>query len=272
MIDLHCRLFDARCAPGIDADELERLLAPWLEQLSGKGPSHVVAHAHTPGERALTIRAAQAHPDRFTALGAVDPGAPDDVAEVLRALDAGELRGIALHPSVAGFDLADPAVAELLSACQPMRALVVVRTGLPPAVLRDAAGVRWNLRGLDPLGVVPLADRFPDLTFVLPSYGGGFLREALMVGALCDNVLLDTTPPAWLALQASEVTLEDVLERTLAVYGADRLCFATGSTSASPGWRGDLATVQREALGALEVRARDCARILDGNARALLGR
>lgn len=272
MIDLHCRLFDARTAPDLDANDLEDLLVPWLEQLSGKGPSHVVAHANTPSECTLAIRAARAHPDRFSAIAAVEPGNPEEVAATLRALDAGELRGIALHPSVAGFDLGDAWVAELLAACQSFGTVVVVRTGLPPAVLRDAEGVRWNIRGLDPLGVVPLADRFPDLKFVLPSYGGGFMREALMVGALCDNVLLDTTPPAWLALQASEVTLEDVLERTLAVYGADRLLFATGSTSASPGWRSDLATVQREALGALEVPANDCAQILDGNARVLLGR
>ena len=57
MIDLHCRLFDARTAPDLGANDLEDRLAPWLEQLSGKGPSHVVAHANTPNERTLAARA-----------------------------------------------------------------------------------------------------------------------------------------------------------------------------------------------------------------------
>lgn len=274
MIDFNCRLFDSSAIQSAgeawtDAS-FDLGLQRWFEQMAEKGPKRIVAHSFDATERALCIQAAAQHPQAFTALGGVDPTDKADTASVLRALEGGFLRGVCLFPSVHGYDLGAPGVLELLGAASEQRALVAVRCGLPPSVLRDAPGVRWNIAAMNPLEVVPLADRFGELTFVLPAFGGGFLRETLMLGHLCDNVVLDTAQPAWLATQATPMGLEDVFERCLDVFSTSRLLFATGSSSASPGWRGDWHTLQREALGALELGAEDVAAILGGNAHELL--
>lgn len=271
MIDFNCRLFDGHAQSGLQGPAFEAALARWFEQMNDKGPELVVAHSNDAVERALVIQAAAQHPQRFAALGAVLPRDKGDVAATLRALEGGFLRGVCLFPTVQGYGLDDPDLNALLEQCHAYHALIVPRLGMPPAVLRDADAVRWNMAAMNPLALVPLADRYPELRFVLPSFGGGFLRETLMLGELCANVYLDTTQPtAWLRTQVLPVTLEDVFERALGVFGVHRLLFATGSTSAAPGWRGDWATLQREALGAIELGAEERALIFGGNAIELL--
>src|ERR1035441_9301683 len=46
---------------------------------------------------------------------------------------------------------------------------------------------------LHPLELHSTALRYPGLKFVLPHFGAGYLREALMLADLCPNVYLDTS-------------------------------------------------------------------------------
>jgi predicted TIM-barrel fold metal-dependent hydrolase len=271
VIDFNCRLFDGRTQANLKGPDLDQALQRWFDQMAEQGPEHIVAQSFDAAERDLCVQAAAQSPKRLSALGAVDPRNKSDVAATLSAIESGFLRGICLYPTVQGWDFEDAQLIDLLEQCRAHRPLVVFRLGLPPAVLRDAGNVRWNMTAANPIHLVPLADRFPELVMILPSFGGGFLRETLMAGELAENVHLDTShPTAWLRTHVAPLTLEDVLERCLGVFGSRRLLFATGSSSASPGWRGDWLTLQREAMGAIELDPHDRALILGGNAHRLL--
>jgi len=108
--------------------------------------------------------------------------------------------------------------------------------------------------------------------FVIPHFGAGFFRETLMAGSQCSNIYTDTSSTnSWMKTQAPQLTLRDVFERALGVFGPERILFGTDSNVFPAGWRADRRAEQRELLHALEVPAADQLKIFAGNAMRLLG-
>ena len=271
LIDFDCRLFDERIDT-VASDDFEAALERWFDQMAGQGPAHVVAHATSAHERELVLEAADRSTGRISAFANLNPDSQEETAAVFEALAKGRLRGILLQPGLLGFRLDHPALVPVFELAGDLGAPIIVSCGLPSAALRDRSGIFLNPLAANPLELAPHADQHPRVPFVVPGYGGGFFREALMLGELCENVYLDTAPAgAWRRTQPIPLTLEDLLERCLAVYGAERLLFATGSGPTPPGWRADLASLVREALGALELDGDTKEAVLGGNARRLLG-
>lgn len=244
----------------------------WFEQMSEHGVEHLCAYADLEGEVAPLALAAAASDDRLLPFAAIDPTAPgaSDRAEELFGRDG--LRGLVLTPALHGYLVDCDEARPVLELAASLGAPVVVHCGLLPPKLRDRPGAPpFDPRLASPLSLVPAADRFPRIPFVIPRFGGGFLREALMAGEACENVHVDTSSDhSWRRTQEVQLRLEDVFERALGVFGVDRILFGTGSSIVPRGWRHDLFTVQREALGALGVSGDDQARIFRDNARRLL--
>jgi len=69
----------------------------------------------------------------------------------------------------------------------------------------------------------------PQVNFVIPHFGAGYLKEALMVASQCSNVYLDTSSSnSW--MRYSGVDLKEVFGRALAAAGPQRLLFGTDSS------------------------------------------
>jgi hypothetical protein len=139
--------------------------------------------------------------------------------------------------------------------------------------LRERFGLprQVDLTCANPLDLIGPAERFAHVPFVVPHFGAGFLRETLLAGAQCANVYVDTSSShTWLKTEPAHLSLADVFERALAVFGPERILFGTDSSTFPRGWRRDLLLAQREALGACGVREEDRARILGMNAAQLL--
>lgn len=262
LIDFACRLF---------ADEADSNLDRWLEQMREQGPDHIVAQALLPNEIKRVIAAAESDPGNFTAHAAFDPRDSEVSFQVIQALAQRDLHGALLFPGVHGFRLDDERLAGLFEVAGSNGSVITVHCGMPPAVLRDLPGAQINMLAANPLELIPIADRHPEIPFIIPSFGAGFFRELLIAGDVCENIHTSSAGSgAWLRTQSAPMTLEDVIERSIGVFGAERVLFATGSSSTTPGWRSDLATLQREAMGALEMKPADMAQILAGNALRLL--
>jgi predicted TIM-barrel fold metal-dependent hydrolase len=96
---------------------------------------------------------------------------------------------------------------------------------------------RFDLRFSNPLDLHALALDFPAVPFVIPHFGAGMFREALMVADLCPNVYLDTSSSNnWTRYQTPEPSLREVFRRALDVAGAKRLLFGTDSSFFPRGW------------------------------------
>ena len=84
--------------------------------------------------------------------------------------------------------------------------------------------------------------------FIIPHFGAGLFREALLVADLCPNIYLDTSSTnRWMDYHAS-LTLTDVFRQALKVAGPDRLLFGTDSSFFPRGWNRQIYDAQVSAL------------------------
>jgi hypothetical protein len=107
---------------------------------------------------------------------------------------------------------------------------------------------------------------------VIPHFGAGFFREALMVADHCPNVYLDTSSSnGWMRYAEGELDLEMVFRRALDVVGARRLLFGTDSSFFPRGWVEGIFREQSAILERIGVNRTDAAAILGGNLAELHG-
>ena len=85
--------------------------------------------------------------------------------------------------------------ATLLEVLNERRATIYLHCGILVVKPRDLLSLprTYDLTYANPLGAIPAANAFPDVTFVIPHFGAGFFREALIAGAQCPNVYVDTS-------------------------------------------------------------------------------
>jgi predicted TIM-barrel fold metal-dependent hydrolase len=99
---------------------------------------------------------------RIVPLPSVHPKGPDPVGKARLVAQAG-LPGIKLHPYYQDFELDDPSLFHFFRVLEQMGLLVVCHTGFDFAFPRD--------RKADPVRIVRLLDKFPNLRFVATHIG-----------------------------------------------------------------------------------------------------
>jgi hypothetical protein len=111
----------------------------------------------------------------------------------------------------------------------------------------------FDMRFGNPLDLHALALRHPRVPIIIPHFGAGLLREALMLADCCANVHLDTSSSnAWIKYTPG-LTLEQVFKTALDVVGPERLVFGTDSSFFPRGWHRTIYEQQRTALSAIGV-------------------
>jgi predicted TIM-barrel fold metal-dependent hydrolase len=129
------------------------------------------------------------------------------------------------------------------------------------------------MRFSNPVDVHSVALQFPQLKFVIPHFGAGYFREALMVADLCPNVYFDTSSSnTWTRYQSPVLDLRDAFRRSIDLLGPHRLLFGTDSSFFPRGWRRTIFESQVNLLFDLGVGTDDAALILGANLRRILSR
>ncbi len=249
--------------------------ARWVAELDRHGVSRAAIIASLPGDEDSVAAAVRAFPDRFDGFFLANPMEPGAAANVEARLGQG-LRGVCLFPAMHRYSMHEERVDAIagIVAAQP-GAVLFVHCGVLTVGVRRKLGLAspFDLRYSNPVDVHALAMRRPDLPIVIPHFGAGYLREALMLCDLCPNVYLDTSSTnSWMKYQESDCTLTSVFQRALGVAGPRRLLFGTDSSFFPRGWNraildGQIAALQETGIGADDARA-----ILGGNLSRLLGR
>lgn len=249
-------------------------LSRWLAELDRHGVQHMASFASVPEEAGVLAEAAALSGGRISAFAVLDPRGDGAAARARELLGPYGCRGLVLFPALHRYRIDGPEVRAVLAVVAERAAIAIVHCGLFHVPLRDRFGLprSHDVALADPLFLISAANAFRDARFVIPHFGAGFLRETLMAGAQCGNVFVDTSSSnAWLATQSERLTLADVFERVLGVFGPERILFGTDSSTFPRGWRYDVFLGQREALGACDVSARDQQRVFADNAANLLG-
>ncbi len=187
-------LFDAHTHVGAnDPDGFRQTPDQLLESLGHIDARALVFPMHEPGgypeANDAVLEAVAASGGRLHALCRVDPRR-DAVAEATRCLDAGA-SGIKLHPRAEQFDLAEPAVRELVALAHERNAILLIHAG----------------RGIPALGqnTVKFSGEFPNARLILAHCAISDLAWIWRVLPEHPNLFIDTSwwlPADFLALLA----------------------------------------------------------------------
>jgi uncharacterized protein len=251
-----------------DPQTPEALADRWVQELDAKDVRRAAAIASVPGDEASVAAAVARHPSRLVGFFMLDPAAPDAVPRARRALSEQGLKGLCLFPAMHLVSLHDERTLRVVEvAAATAGAVVFVHCGLLSVGVRRKLGLpsRFDVRLGDPLGVSRLALTFPRTPFIVPHFGAGLLREALMAADMCANIHLDTSSSnSWIRFTPG-LTLESVFKSALAVLGPSRLLFGTDSSFFPRGWQKSTYVQQQAILDDLGVGADDKAQIVGRN-------
>ena len=246
--------------PPADPTELARR---WAAELDAHGIARAALIASVPGDAASVCAAAAACPGRFLAYAMVNPRA--ETPAVIEGLDAA-----CFFPAMHQYFIHDEQVEPFLEEAAARGTLVFVHCGVLTVGARTKLGLPspFDMRFSNPIDLHGVALRHPRVRFVVPHFGAGYFREALMLAELCPNVYLDTSSSnSWMRYE--RLDLKTVFRWALDVAGPARLLFGTDSSFFPRGWNQDIFQAQVNALAELGVGAADARLILGENLERL---
>jgi uncharacterized protein len=251
------------------------LAAQWKGEMDRHGVVAAMLMASVPGDEDSVAVAVASHPDRIIGGFFFDPTQPDAEARARRAFDELGLRVACLFPAMHHYSVAECEGARkvaALAAGRPGKA-VSVHCGALSIGVRKRLGLpsRFDLRRSNPLDLHLLAAEFTETKFIIPHFGAGMFREALMVADLCPNIYFDTSGShRWMKYEPAPLNLAQVFRRALDVAGPERLLFGTDSSFFPRGWQESVFEAQFAALAEIGVSREQAAAIAGGNLRRLL--
>lgn len=292
--DVHCHFFSSRfleilakdrrdIAPGDHAAVVSTLLGwdppgppdaladRWIAELDRQKVARAAVIASIPGDEESVAAAIARHPSRLVGFFMLNPGAADAAERLSRAIGDWKLRGICLFPAMHHYRLDDQRVTATFEAAAARGAAVFVHCGVLTVGVRKRLGLAspFNLRLGDPLALATVAAKFPNVPVIIPHFGAGFLREALIAADQCPNIHLDTSSSnSWIKYHPG-LTLEAVFRQALEVVGADRLIFGTDSSFFPRGWQRQIFEQQKAVMDAIGVSAEAQEKIFAGNFQRL---
>jgi len=184
------------------------------------------------------------------------------------------MQGLCLFPALHRFSIQDELVQPVLAEAEKRRNVVIfVHTGVLTVGVRKKLGLPspFDMSRSNPIDLHRVAMDHPKINFVIPHFGAGYFREALMLGDLAPNVYLDTSGSnSWIKYALPDIALKDVFRKALEVFGPSRLLFGSDSSFFPRGWNKSVFDAQQSALRELNIDNETARLIFGGNLRRLL--
>jgi predicted TIM-barrel fold metal-dependent hydrolase len=250
-------------APAVLADR-------WANELTRHNVRRAALIASMPGDEESVAAAVAAQPDRFYGYFMLDPTKADALERVKLAAANPHLHCICLFPAMHTYSLTDARLVPILETASDHQLAVFVHCGAISVGVRKKLGLpsQFNMRYSNPLDLHPVALHFPLVRFVIPHFGAGLLREALMLADLCPNVYFDTSSSnRWTMYEG--IDLATAFRRSIDVLGLGRLLFGSDSSFFPRGWHAAILEQQTKALYELGLDAQQASQILCFNLEQL---
>src|SRR5580693_9070602 len=245
--------------PPLDPKELA---SAWVHELDRHQVARAALIASIPGDEASVTAAVHGHPDRFFAYAMVDP---------VRAWRPERLEAIqvaCLFPAMHRYSIQSEEARRVFEWAAAKRRAVFVHCGVLSVGVRKKLGLesRFDMRFSNPVDLHAVALEFPGVPVIVPHFGAGYFREALMIADLCPNVYLDTSSSnSWMRYQESHLDLRQVFRRALDVVGPKRLLFGSDSSFFPRGWHHQIFDEQATALYEIGLSEADAKSIFSEN-------
>lgn len=255
------------------AGSAETLAARWVAELDRHHVSRAALIASVPGDEESVAAAVRKHPTRFVGFFALNPMAPGALDRAQQAFGHLRLRCVCLFPAMHRYRLDDEHVRSLFEVAAEHGGAVFAHCGYLSIEARTRLGLRstFDIRFGDPLALAATAASFPSVPVVIPHFGSGFFREALMAAESCGNIHFDTSSSNnWIKFVPG-LALTEVFRRALAIAGPDRMIFGTDSSFFPRGWRKVIHGAQQTILDELSIEPDTARKIFSGNFERLFG-
>jgi uncharacterized protein len=256
-------------APGTSDALAER----WVHELDRHQVARAALIASVPGDEESVAAAVKRHPARFVGFFALNAAAPDAEDRARRAFGELGLRCACLFAAMHRYRLDDARVARIFDVAAAHGGAIFAHCGYLSIEARTKLGLpsAFHLQFGDPLALAVTALQFPTVPVIVPHFGGGFFREALMAADACRTIHFDTSSSNGWIKYVPGLTLSDVFRQALLVVGPERLIFGTDSSFFPRGWRRVIHGAQRAILDEIGVDRQAAAKIFSGNFERLFG-
>jgi predicted TIM-barrel fold metal-dependent hydrolase len=240
----------------------------WIEELDKHGVRRAALIASVPEDEASVALAVARHPTRLVGFFMLDPTREDAASRIDWAVSEMRLRCVCLFPAMHRYRMDDGRVLRVFEAIAAHEGTAAfVHCGVLSVGVRKKLGLpsRFDLRLGDPLAVQMTAAAFPQVPVIIPHFGAGLFREALMAADATSNIYLDSSSSNGWVKYHPGLTLADVFRQSLEVIGPDRLLFGTDSSFFPRGWQRGVFDAQRAALDAIGAAEATQQKIFGGN-------
>jgi len=254
--------------PGPD----EALADAWVAELDRHAVSRAMLIASVHGDERSVMAAVRRHPARFVGAFMLNPAAPDALTRVDSAFTDAGIRMVCLFPAMHHVAVDDQRTVAVFEAAERHGRAVFVHCGVLSVGVRKKLALpsAFDIRLGDPLAVAAVAVRYPTVPVVIPHFGAGLFREALMAAAMAPNIVFDTSSSNdWVRLLPG-LTLREVFARSLDVVGPERLLFGSDSSYFPRGWQRAVFEQQHHVIQELGATSADGAAIFSGNFARLI--
>jgi hypothetical protein len=268
------RFFELLAAqkPGLTFESLHWQMPPerpedlaniWAHEMDRHGVARAAIISSIPGDEESVIQAVAAFPDRFFAYAMVNPLTWQPL----------NVDAACLFPAMHRYSIQSEEAARVFRWAEENRKAVFVHCGVLSVGVRKKLGLEslFDMRFSNPIDLHAVAMRYPTVPIVVPHFGAGYFREALMLADLCPNVYLDTSSSnQWMKYQESHLDLRHVFRRALDVVGPHRLLFGTDSSFFPRGWHHQIFDEQARVLYELNLSIEDARAIFSENLLRIL--
>ncbi len=239
----------------------EQFAGAWAQELDRYGIAGAALMSSIPGEQSSVLAAVRAFPQRFLPFAMVNP----------REWNSTPLEGIrvaCLFPAMHRYSMKDAHVQPVFDWAEQGGRAVFVHCGVLSVGVRGKLGLKspFDMTFSNPLDLQAVAQEHPNVPFIVPHFGAGYFREALMLADHCPNVYFDTSSSnQWMKYQESHLDLRQIFKRALDVVGPARLLFGTDSSFFPRGWHHAIFDDQSKALYEIGLSAHDAKQIFGHN-------
>ena len=210
-----------------DKEDPASIAKRWSDELSRVGVEKAVILCEAPTARDFIFSVTQFARDKLMAFTNLDPLQTWSAEDLKRDVARGFV-GLNLLPTLQHFHVYDRRAYGLYEMCERLKIPLMVHFGVSEEIFAD-------MRFANPLDLQPVARDFPEVPFIVPGLGSGFLRELLMLMNQCPNVYADTSGIDHCSdYQTQGMDIEGAFDLLLKVSGSERILFGSGSGS-NPG-------------------------------------
>lgn len=198
--------------------------ARWAAELDRYGLDAVAFVTGGGNEHLASI--VKQYPEKFIGFAHHDPFTENAADELQHAIKDLGLRGYKLLAPALDRSISDKDAYPVWEVCAELDIPVLIHFG----ILGSGGGVAWH-ENINPLTLHNVAKDFPDVNFVIPHFGCGYIRETLQLAWACGNVYVDTCGSnQWVRWMDGDWTVKNLFRKYMETIGPERLIFGTDSS------------------------------------------